>query len=100
MQNYRYFFHYNGALIVPMLWLRGFDFDNYEKVTFQMLPAGYAEVKQLPATVYCQGARTFSVLMYVQNFIDILKIETDKLGILLSLHSESNQLTIKKQRQL
>ena len=95
LQYDNYYFQYNGALIVPMIWLRGFDFDSYEKVTYQMLPVGYAEVKQLPEPVTGQGIRDFSLLMYVQNFTDIIKIQTDKSGKLLSLHSEINQLTIK-----
>jgi hypothetical protein len=41
LQNDKHFFMYNGAMIIPMIWLRGFDFDNYEKVTYQMLPMGY-----------------------------------------------------------
>ena len=95
LQNDRYFFQYSGALIVPMIWFRGFDFDNYEKVTYQMLPMGYAEVKQLPNTVSNQVVRNFSFLMYVQNFTDILKVQTDISGKLLSLQSETNRLTIK-----
>jgi len=99
LMNDRYFFMYSGALIIPMIWLRGFDFDNYEKVTYQMLPIGYAEVKQLPETVPCKRIRNFSLLMYIQNFTDIVKVQTDISGKLLSLHSDTNQLTIKLHTQ-
>jgi len=50
LQNDRHFFIFNGALLIPMIWLRGFDFSNFEKATYQMLPVGYAEVKQLHNT--------------------------------------------------
>ena len=99
LQNDNFFFQYSGALIVPMIWLRGFDFDSYEKITYQMLPTGYAEIKQLPNTASSQHIRSFSLLMYVHNFTDILKIQTDMCGKLLSLHSETNQVTIKLQTQ-
>ena len=99
IQNDKYFFQYSGALIIPTIWLRGFDFDNFEKITCQMLPMGYAEVKQLPELISDQGIRDFSLLMYVQHFTDIIKIQTDMSGKLLSLHSETNQLTIKTQQQ-
>ena len=88
---------YSGALVIPMIWLRGFDFDNYEKVTYQILPTGYAEVKQLHGTDSFQGVRNFSILMYIQNFSDIIKVQTDMLGKLLNFYSETNQLTIKIQ---
>ena len=52
LQNDNYFFMYSGALIIPMIWLRGYDFNNYEKVTYQMLPSGFAEIKQLPHNAY------------------------------------------------
>ena len=97
LKNDKFFFQYNGALVIPMIWLRGFDFDNYKKVTYQMLPMGYAEVKQLPNTATCQEFRDLSLLMYVQNFTDIIKIRTDMSGKLLSLQSETNQLLIKLQ---
>ena len=96
MQHDKFFFMYSGALVVPMIWLRGFDFDNYMKVTYQMLPVGYAEIKQLPNTASCQGFRNFSLLMYVQNFTDIVKIQTDISGKLLTLYSETNHITIFK----
>ena len=99
LQHKNYFFIYSGALIIPMIWLRGFDFDNCEKVTYQMLPVGFADIKQIPDTVSSNNMREFSVLMYVRNFTDIIKIRTDVSGKLLSLHSVKNQLTIKKQQQ-
>ena len=97
LQNDKYFFMYSGALITPFIWLRGFDSDNCEKVTYQMLPIGYAEVKQLCGSVSDSEIRDYSLLMCVQNFMDIVKLQTDISGKLLSLHSETNQLTIKKQ---
>ena len=95
LQIDKYFFMYQGALVIPMIWLRGFDFENYEKVTYQMLPAGYAEIKQLSDVVSDNKVRTFSLLMYLQNFTDIVTIETDISGKLLSLHSETNNVIIK-----
>ena len=79
-KNDKYFFMYSGALIIPFIWLRGFDFDNYEKVTYQMLPMGFAEIKQLPDIDLDKTVRNFSLLMYVQNFTDIVKIQTDISG--------------------
>ena len=87
---------YSGALIISMIWLRGLDFNNYEKVIYQMLPQGFAEVKQLSDIVSDKEIRNFSLLMYVQNFTDIVKVQTDMFGKMLSLHSETNQLTIRR----
>jgi len=95
LQQDKFFFMYNGALVIPMIWLRGFDFDNYEKVTYQMLPTGFAEIKQLANTASDSNICTFSLLLFVQNFTDIVKIQTDIAGKLLSLHSETSGLTIK-----
>jgi hypothetical protein len=86
---------YSGALVIPMIWLRGFDFENYDKVTYHMLLGGYAEVKQLPDAVENQTIRHFSMLMYLQNYTDIIKLQTDMLGKLLSFHSETNLSTVK-----
>ena len=66
-------------------------------VRFYHLPIGYAEVKQLRDTNSDQGTRYFSVMIYLQIFTDIVKIQTDKYGKMLSFHSETNQLTIKIQ---
>jgi hypothetical protein len=99
LQNDKFFFLYSGALIIPMIWLRGFDFDNYEKVTYQMLPIGYAEIKQLSNSVSVNGMRDFSLLMYMHNFTDVVKVQTDMSGKLLFFHSETNQISIKLQSQ-
>ena len=96
LQSNNYFFMYNGALVVPIIWLRGVDFENYDKVTYQMLPMGYAEVKQLYSSAsFGQNMRNFSLLMYVQNFTSIVKIQTDMSGKLSFFHDEANQLIIK-----
>ena len=100
LQNDKFFYIYSGALVIPMIWLRGFSFDNYEKVAYQMLPAGFVEIKQLTDTVSENNLRTFSLLMYLQNFTDIVKIRTDISGKILSLYSETCQLTIIKQNKL
>ena len=75
---------------------RGFDFDNYEKVTYQLLPVGFAEIKQLSDNIVSKKSTCdFSLLMHTQNFADIVKIQTDISGKLLFLHSETNKTTIK-----
>lgn len=93
----KHFFLYSGAMIVPFVWLRGFDFNNFEKVIYQMLPDGYAEVKQLRNTDPDQDTREFSLMMCMHNFTDIVKIKTDMFGKMLLFHSETNQITIKIQ---
>lgn len=97
LQHDNYFFMYNGTLVILMIWLRGFDFDNFEKITYQMLPTGYAEVKQIQDSVSGRNERSFSILMFLQNFTDIVKVQTDMSGKMLFFHSETNQLTIKLQ---
>ncbi|MDR1115493.1 MAG: hypothetical protein LBL33_05000 [Tannerella sp.] len=97
LQHEKHFFLYSGALVIPMIWMRGFDFDNYEKVTYQMLPMGYAEVKQLCDPDSGQGIRHFSIMIYLQSFVDIIKAQTDMFGKLLYYYSETNQITIKIQ---
>ena len=95
LQNNKYFFMYSGALVIPTIWLRGFDFDSYEKISYQMLPTGFAEIKQLSGSVSGDKIRNFSLLMCTQNFTDIIKVQTDISGKILSLHSEINNITIK-----
>ena len=96
LQHDNFFFMYSGALVIPMVWLRGFDFCNYEKVTCQMIPMGFAEIKQLSEDIVSSKlSRDFSLLMYMQNFTDIIKIQTDISGKLISLHSEVNKITVK-----
>lgn len=95
--NARFFFMYNGALVVPLIWLRGFDFDNYETVIYQMLPVGLAEVKQIRTTDLEHNIRRFSILMQIQGYADIVNVQTDMFGKVLYYQSQSNGLTVKIQ---
>ena len=60
-----------------------------------MLPIGFSEIKQLPDAVSDNKIRNFSQLINTQNFTDIIKIQTDISGKMLSLYSEVNKITIK-----
>ena len=96
LQMNKFFFLYSGALALPFIWLRGFNYGTFEKIQYQLFPTGQAEVMQIKKedkpTVY-----HFSINMYIGEMTDLTKIETDHTGKMLLFQSASTKLIIKPQ---
>ena len=97
LQNNRYFFLFHGALIIPMLWLRGLEFGQYEKTPCQILPLGYAEVTEIKGTMNDSNTREFSLMMQLNEYMDSVLIQTDNSGKVINYQSEIGHLIIKQQ---
>jgi len=96
LQFSQYIFIYNGALVIPTVWLRGFDFNSFEKTQYQLLPAGMAEVKQIKQTNESDRLH-FSLNLQVNGITDIVNITTDYAGKVILYESALSKLRIKPQ---
>lgn len=96
LQLNQYFLIYNGALVMPLIWLRGFNSEYFEKVQFQLLPVGLAEVMQIKQS-NTSDIRKFSVNIQVMDFTDFIHITTDHTGRTLLYESALSKLIIKPQ---
>jgi len=92
----RYFFIYSGALVIPLIWLRGFDFKSFEKIQYQLLPAGLAEVMQIKKTNVSDTLH-FSLNVQLGEINDFINIETDCTGKVILYESALSKLIIKPQ---
>lgn len=96
LQFNRYFFIYNGALVIPLIGFRGFDFTAFEKMQYQLLPAGLAEVMQIRQTDVSDRLH-FSLTIQIGEITDFIKIQTDRAGKILVYESALSKLIIKPQ---
>ena len=92
----QYFFIYSGALVIPFIWLRGFNFKVFEKVQYQLLPVGLVEVMQIKQTNESDILQ-FSLNIQVGEMTDFVNIKTDNKGKVLQYESALSKLIIKPQ---
>lgn len=96
LQGKRFFFLYSGALVIPLIWFRGFDFEVFEKTHYQLIPTGRAEVMQIPEMGDANVCH-FSINMQIGEITDFIQIKTDCSGKVWYYKSELSQLIIKQQ---
>lgn len=96
LQFNQYFFLYSGALAIPLIWLRGFDFSFLEKMQYQVLPIGMAEVMQIKQE-NISDTRLFSLNIHIGEMSDFINIQTDQSGKVLLYESALSRLIIKPQ---
>jgi hypothetical protein len=96
LQLKQYFFIYSGGLIIPMIWLRGFDFLTFNKIQYQLLPIGVAEVMQIKQNKISDVLH-FSLTMQIGEITDYINIKTNQEGKVLLYESAISKLIIKPQ---
>jgi len=91
--NKNIMFLFSGAIVLPFIWLRSYDFNNYDRTQYQIIPHGTSEVQQLKGSA--NGSRTFNIQINIGGQIDMIRIETDNIGKMLSFESQTTKLIIK-----
>lgn len=92
--NEKFFFAFNGALVIPFLWLRCLNPDS-KKINFQILPIGYAEVEVLENTTISDKVfNKLQLKQFVNDLETIFIVTYDFNGVLHSVNN--NNLIIRK----
>jgi hypothetical protein len=92
--NGNFFITFAGALLIPFLWLRSLKPDS-KKLSFQILPVGYAEVEVLENAMISGASYGKLLLKQVVNDIEtIFYVIYDSNGVLQSV--DHDNLIIRK----
>lgn len=92
--NNNFILFYSGALVIPFIWLRAFDFNCFNSIEYQIIPVGRAEVL-LQRQADDINTRNFNIQMTFGQQLDSIDLITDLKGRLIHYQSNLTNTIIK-----